>query len=121
MRHILFAQIAFLTLVSITGCGSSGGDGDHGGDPMGGPPGKSAHESGDQTASESLNGQCISTTLKGTKGEGAACTSPSECAPTCCTCASDSSKEWLGARCLDGKCASSTMCALPDKTSFYCN
>ncbi len=57
------------------------------------------------------------TILTGTAAEGAACKDGTDCAPTCCTCAS-SSNTWLAAECIDDECKAATACADTAKTSF---
>ena len=49
---------------------------------------------------DTSNGQCpsVSTVLPGTRGDGEACSSPADRAPTCCACATG--QGWLSASCI---------------------
>jgi hypothetical protein len=128
MRSIITASITFFALLSITACGSSGdghGTNSHGNDPMGNPiSGDPSHVEGsntsDDSSAESINGQCVVNTLKGIKDDGESCSQANDCAPTCCSCDNGNPTRWLGARCLNGKCSSASVCSLSSMTSFYC-
>jgi hypothetical protein len=69
--------------------------------------------------SEQVNSSCPSTPrrLTGSGSPGATCTTERDCAPTCCSCGSGA--RFLGAACVDGRCASqSTACSLTTEASL---
>ena len=56
--------------------------------------------------------------LTGTAAEGATCKDGTDCAPTCCECATGTTGSWLAAECVDGECKAQNACADTEKPSF---
>ncbi len=69
-------------------------------------------------------GECPSSPQKltGTKAQGAACEDALECAPTCCSCSTGSTGQWLAVSCRDGKCTSGAVACFDTKDdAVLCN
>lgn len=97
-------SVIFTTAVGIVACGGS----------------DSSSSSSDSSQGEQQNGACPASpsVLTGTKSVGEACSSYSDCAPSCCACAG-SAKKYAAARCQNGKCVA-TACSAVSSSSF-CN
>lgn len=68
-------------------------------------------------SAEQQNGTCPSSpsSLKGTGATGASCSTYADCRPACCSCDA-STRSFLGAACIDGKCADKgDACYVSDK------
>ncbi len=74
-----------------------------------------------ETGVEQVNGACPSRPkrLDGTAAPGDACTSASDCEPTCCSC-DEGTNEWLAAACVEGKCTSASKACSKTKKEQLC-
>lgn len=81
-------------------------------------------ETSTATATEHVNGACPRRPqkLKGTAEPGDSCTVAEDCEPACCSCSSDGmSGQWLGAACVNGKCASTSQTCSRTKKPALCS
>lgn len=109
----MFVRIGWFSLIAFAGAAvvvACSGDGSS----------SSSSSSSDSAQGEQQNDSCPSSpsTLTGTKGSGEACSSYSDCAPVCCSCAG-SAKKYGAARCQNGKCVTTACSAV--STSSFCN
>jgi hypothetical protein len=97
------AALALGAMMSVAACGSS-------------TPGTTIlHE-----AEQSGTGTCPTspTILTGTAAEGATCKSAEDCSPTCCSCASGTTGQWLAAECVNNACKAANACADTEEAKF---
>ncbi len=114
-----------LTGVGFVGACSGGANQGLGSDPDAGPGESKADASTTpsnvSSRAEQENDACPSSpeNLRGTAGVGAACSTYSDCRPSCCGCDA-SSGSYLAAACVDGRCADKSDACYFGKSDSFC-
>ena len=93
--------VAAMAVMVAAACSSGGGNGGSG-SAVSCPAGYDGGAAGGGTVSESFSGAC-GNLLTGTVGNGGACQTDSDCAPTCCACPEDSRSSQV-VLCRQGAC-----------------
>ena len=115
MRNLVFriSGIAALTAIGFA-CSESSFSGGPSDSDGGGPSNVSSK-------GVQQNGACPTSAseLSGTGGAGTSCTTFAECMPSCCAC-SVGSRAYLGAACINGKCADKADTCFRAKGATFC-
>lgn len=116
-------RVFFVGVIGCVGCSNntSSMDGGNNGKDSSSQTTQDSSNTTTSSKGEQINDQCPSSSsvLIGTGAEGATCSSYSDCKPSCCAC-QDSAQTYLGAACIDGKCADKADTCWKTKETIFC-